>query len=115
MGTVIDTTMEDKLRVTVIATGFDHENGRVPARRTVQLADPQYDYKGEQSLRILDVPAFERRGGMRLKKPGEAYSGQSDEPGRQLRRLRRVQPANSESKGRRENTDTPAFLRKMMD
>lgn len=115
MGTVIDTTMEDKLRVTVIATGFDHENERVQARRTVQLADPQYDYKGEHSLRILDVPAFERRGGMRLKKSGEAYSGQSDEPGKQLRRLRRVHPANSESKGRRENTDTPAFLRKMMD
>jgi len=85
-GTVIDEEMEDRLRVTVIATGFDRdketetgdaehgaeadgsadEDGESgDMRRTVPLDDsegsPVYQYKGEDNLRHLDTPAYERR------------------------------------------------------
>jgi cell division protein FtsZ len=111
-GTVIDEEMEDRLRVTVIATGFDRDRDDDEAaggqgqtqgqqqgqpqgqpqqgasqqaeqaqgssgssngsssdddgmRRTVPLDDsegsPVYKYKGEDNLRHLDTPAYERR------------------------------------------------------
>ncbi|MFO8098940.1 MAG: cell division protein FtsZ [Salinibacter sp.] len=66
-GTVIEEDVEDKLRVTVIATGFDRrreaEAEEGATRRTVPLEDdgnPSY-YKGEDNLRQLDTPAYERR------------------------------------------------------
>jgi len=89
-GTVIDEDLQDGLRVTVIATGFDRDRdeqenaGDASAqsqsegdassasngsdgnmRRTVPLDDsegsPVYKYKGEDNLRHLDTPAYERR------------------------------------------------------
>jgi cell division protein FtsZ len=67
-GTVIDDDMDDLLRVTVIATGFDKEDEMPDAdepgmRRTVPLDGngPNYRYKGEDNLRHLDTPAYERR------------------------------------------------------
>jgi len=89
-GTVIDEDLKDGLRVTVIATGFDRDRdvqenaGDASAqsqgdgdasnasngsdgnmRRTVPLDDsegsPVYQYKGEDNLRHLDTPAYERR------------------------------------------------------
>jgi cell division protein FtsZ len=67
-GTVIDDDMDDLLRVTVIATGFDSPEDEAEAedsgmRRTVPLDGngPNYRYKGEDNLRHLDTPAYERR------------------------------------------------------
>ena len=86
-GTVIDEDLNDGLRVTVIATGFDRDreedetaqdasepsnSGDETAdstdggmRRTVPLDDSEgssvYKYKGEDNLRHLDTPAYERR------------------------------------------------------
>ena len=82
-GTVIDEGMGEDLRVTVIATGFDKaeegleevtpEASRV--RRTLALdtgaAGPSY--KGESSLRDLDVPAYERRTSLDTPKVSESH------------------------------------------
>ena len=98
-GTVIDESMGEDLRVTVIATGFDTGGDPKAGRRTVPLREAvnppggrTYDYKGERSLKILDIPAYARR--------GQASSLSSSE-----------ERSDRRSKG----NDTPAFLRQMMD
>ena len=154
-GTVIEEDMEDKLRVTVIATGFDRENeeggeakpGEEPSgeesseesgtRRTVPLDDendPTHRYKGEDNLRQLDTPAYERRGSPQSSQPDEpSDQGQEDategeeasENQSNIRRLRADELEERQDRDERTRTDdadadddegdTPAFLRKMMD
>lgn len=89
LGTVLDESFEDELRVTVIATGFDLSESRKEAKvapnknkeekqpsnqklnmpkardftgksRYSSTDDPFY--KGEQNLKNMDSPAFHRRG-----------------------------------------------------
>ena len=141
-GTVIDETMGDQMRVTVIATGFDKADqphnleagpaaGRV--RRTVQLegnhAIPHY--KGEASLRDLDVPAYERRTpieptprpALEIEEirtvqdvPVEREAETSEPAPSNVRRLRHGEfMREHEERIRKDDTDVPAFLRKMMD
>ena len=147
-GTVIDSGMGDHLRVTVIATGFDKadqphhvvEAGPTAGklRRTVTLEGKHAvppSYKGESSLRDLDVPAFERRTPLTPIEPEER-------PAREIEELRAVEkpaaekptvedeerrPTNvrrlrhgefmreHQERIRKDDTDVPAFLRKMMD
>jgi len=152
-GTVIEEDMEDKLRVTVIATGFDRDkeiNGgessgeeaaeEGESRRTVPLdedEDPTYRYKGEDNLRQLDTPAYERRSSPKRDEPSKQESskqeqneseegeGPSTSDQSNVRRLRadeleerkdREDRTREESDGDGDDdTDTPAFLRKMMD
>ena len=219
-GTVIDDGMEDKLRVTVIATGFDDEDdetlqqaqqaqqqqvqqqqaqqqqaqqqqvqqtqqqqaqpyGQQPAhqqqpprqqqpghqqapstpqqgpspnaapqgppqeepgasvRRTRPLEGhgPNYNYKGEDNLRHLDTPAYERRSTLRsgrLQAPDEPQQNQNtDNEGpsvpRKKPKIRRLRSDDSDDPAPRprrspddaadgdDDGDTPAFLRKMMD
>ncbi len=111
-GTVIDDNMGDDLRVTVIATGFDREQrpettGR---RRTVPLEpeEPYINYKGEENLKRLDKPAFERR----------TIPGTAPVEGKRLGNIRRLHADELRERGeriRKDNPDTPAFLRKMLD
>ncbi len=98
-GTVIDESMGEDLRVTVIATGFDTAGDSADNRRTRPLRDavqdrrgPAYDYKGERNLKILDIPAYARRGQV----------------------SNRI-PPHEQSDRREKGNDTPAFLRQMMD
>lgn len=134
-GTVIDEAVEDKLRVTVIATGFDRnedpsadEEGE-DVRRTVPLderEDTPPHYKGEDNLRQLDEPAYERRSApLQPQQPQEedtdedAEDESSDEEPN-VRRLQADDLSERKDRGERspaddEDTDTPAFLRKMMD
>ncbi len=121
-GTVIDETMDDALRVTVIATGFDklktEERGHV--RRTVPLeADgPLFQYKGEDNLKTLDTPAFERRSMVnqeRLARLHASEDEQADPKNSKIKRLNVDDLRERPERIRKENTDTPAFLRKMMD
>jgi cell division protein FtsZ len=137
-GTVIDEDLEDKLRVTVIATGFDRDSeppaDEADTRRTVSLQgeDEEDDesptpYKGEGNLRQLDEPAFERRNGpLHSDTPAEEAEdptdGESDDDEATIRRLKSGDLENREDRNERsrpeddeEDTDTPAFLRKMMD
>ncbi len=126
-GTVIDETLGDSLRVTVIATGFDQSARRAeedePARRprvTLGSTDDAPSYKGEDSLRTLDVPAYERRAAPpphpdRTRVDEEVSSRDGEE-----RRPSNVRALPSSDVPRRErinkeDTDVPAFLRRMMD
>ena len=120
-GTVIDPDMGDSLRVTVIATGFDKASptntGHGPLRKD---SDLQQDipmsypgYKGEDSLRQLDIPAFERR-----KHPLHFLEEDDAEDQEEQAKVKRLQ--SDQIKERREriskgNADVPAFLRKMID
>ena len=120
-GTVIDPEMGDSLRVTVIATGFD-KPGRTPTQNpgTARASDLQKDipnsypgYKGEDSLKQLDIPAYERR-----KHPlhflTEDDSDENDESGR-IKRLQSDEVKERRERISKENADVPAFLRKMID
>ena len=126
-GLVIDEAMGDEIRVTVIATGFDHGRDEAPAetapapgiRRTVSLDGPHGapSYKGEDGLKALDKPAYERR---TLTSDG-APAHDDEEVASDLPRatpLRRMPAGDLQSRERIQNkqdTDTPAFLRRMMD
>nr|WP_243664226.1 hypothetical protein [Rhodothermus marinus] len=106
-GTVIDDNMGDDLRVTVIATGFDREQRpeTVGRRRTVPLEpeDPYINYKGEENLKRLDTPAFERR----------VIPGTTPAEGERLGNIRRLQADELRERGeriRKDNPDTPAFF-----
>ena len=151
-GTVIDDSMGEDFRVTVIATGFDGASESQPAaqeqavedprvRRTVKLDGPSVpNYKGEEHLRQLDVPAYERRSRL-VGRPGapaadpaqggegsepasgddaEAEHRDGDLPRADLRRVRSAGPGGQGLSGRperirKDDTNVPAFLRKMMD
>jgi len=120
-GTVIDETLGDSLRVTVIATGFDSapHAEELPVRRpSVVLGNGNGapPYKGEDNLKSLDVPAFERRQppAERLREDEET----TDRPDGW--RPMNVRPISNADVPRRErinkdDTDVPAFLRRMMD
>lgn len=131
-GTVIDEDMDDQIRVTVIATGFDKtasapEAPEAGLRRSVTLdtgshAPPQY--KGEDNLRQLDVPAYERRtpiAGAPPSKPMDVERVREDEETRESDGIRPsgVRLASGDApraeRIRKEETETPAFLRRMMD
>lgn len=123
-GTVIDEEMGEDLRVTVIATGFDRDKkGAEPGmRRTVPLyqGGPVFHYKGEDNLKHLDKPAFERRSPLYngLQEENEERSGEGDGASGGQTRVKRLQADDLRERPeriRKENTDTPAFLRKMMD
>ncbi|CAN5890527.1 cell division protein FtsZ [soil metagenome] len=128
-GTVIDPDMGDQLRVTVIATGFDEIHAAAEPtriRRTLQTGDglAAVTYKGEESLRNLDEPAFNRRGTVEprtqtkegdphlaVRKPEEASVTPSN-----VRRLHASDLKRERSERiRKDDPDVPAFLRKMMD
>ncbi len=119
-GTVIDPSMGDSLRVTVIATGFEKSNkaaAKQTARKKTELDQDMPlsypSYKGEDSLRQLDIPAFERRkSSLNLVDNTEKNNDEDDENPGKVKRLQSDQVRERISKG---NSDVPAFLRKMID
>jgi cell division protein FtsZ len=155
-GTVIDDAMDEKLRVTVIATGFDEEpeDARAPEQpertgrgegrreapgvhRTTPLEQNRQwqGYKGEDNLRRMDVPAYERRsragrssdeaderdaddGGDAQQQQERPQQDREETPrkdGTKIRRLHADDFKDREERIRKDDPDTPAFLRKMMD
>ena len=123
-GTVIDETLGDSIRVTVIATGFDRGSRAVPevAQRpsvTLGHGNGTPHYKGEDNLRMLDEPAFERRkpAPERLREDDEAPAPRAESDVARPAPVRRL-PAQDVPRRERinkEDTDVPAFLRRMMD
>jgi cell division protein FtsZ len=121
-GTVIDAGMGDQIRVTCIATGFDAQAAAKPepaAPQRVRLTGPvdggPARYKGEDSLRQLDEPAFARRTPI---PPVERPAPPAEEPPRpaNIRRLSAGElHASRQERIRKDDTDVPAFLRRMMD
>ena len=123
-GTVIDPEMGDSLRVTVIATGFDKprssKSARGPERRDSDLQEDMPmsypGYKGEDSLRNLDVPAFERRNRtLNFLSDDEDDSDDDQENQGKIKRLQSDQIKERRERISKGNADVPAFLRKMID
>lgn len=120
-GTVIDEKMGDELRITVIATGFEKTSvNKPPRKRQVELEVPTYTqnpipYKGEEGLKTLDTPAYERRGSSLS--VGDGDGGAAEEPKEvpaRVRLLTRDDISNKDEDADADN-EVPAFLRKMMD
>jgi len=107
-GVVVDDEMDGKVRVTVIATGFDREDAEDTTEATKVLSDEKIEYKGEDNLKILDIPAWERRG---AGKP-EPETTSSD-----VQKIRYLNDNDASSPKEEESPieTTPAFLRRMMD
>jgi len=120
-GTVIDETMGDDLRVTVIATGFDRsDRAQAGRRRSIPLVSPQpgFRYKGEDNLKQLDTPAYERRT-LSGNPPAVGHHPPVSElqpvSDGKVKRLQIDELRERPERIRKDNHDVPAFLRKMMD
>lgn len=117
-GTVIDESLGDELRVTVIATGFDQAVGTPMPASTMGRNIPKY--KGEDNLRALDEPAYKRRPNTD-ESSSEATTDEVVMPEIERQHISvkvRTLSLNDLEGGRdgeKEDANTPAFLRKMMD
>ncbi len=116
-GTVIDEASDDELRVTVIATGFDgpprEEKSFKPSALHADMS--VHHYKGEENLKQLDTPAYVRRStGPVLLDPDTAdVKDTARKPS-----VRRVAPnelRDITESIMKDDHETPAFIRKMMD
>jgi cell division protein FtsZ len=117
-GTVIDDTMGENLRITVIATGFDKKNQHQGAsRKPVVLPPPEVQYKGQESLTLLDKPAYERRGTPIdlpvLTSPEGAEGGDGAVP--RVRYLKAEDVRQRAERIQKTDPDIPAFMRRMLD
>lgn len=115
----------------------EQQQGGGGVRRTVPLdGNASYHYKGEDNLRVLDKPAYERRSmpPQNTAASDDAAAGSNDgtsssngasdaDQQGERRRVRRLRGDESDdrqgrsgaSHNRSDDSDTPAFLRKMMD
>lgn len=141
LGTVLDKSFDEELRVTVIATGFDLSDDRTQAKiapnkaeaiakeksnelpkaseisRSFRNMDQEF-YKGESNLKNLDSPAIHRRD---LKYIRSREDREADEELAEPREARREATTGNRLLNDREeridkrDTEQPAFLRKIMD
>jgi cell division protein FtsZ len=142
LGTVLDESYDDELRVTVIATGFDLSDDRTQAKiapnkksepvfkeRTNSLPkasdisrrhdsiDGPY-YKGEKNLKNLDSPAIHRRDLKYIRSNSDVEA--DEEIMESFHERRKASNDDSGLNDRPEridkrDTEQPAFLRKIMD
>ena len=142
LGTVLDESFDDELRVTVIATGFDLADNRKEARVAPNSGSDNKSSESEKKSSSLSMPkAKDFTGQTRYSSTNEPfYKGEKnlknmDSPAFHRRGLKNVRPLNEEEEeqeqakqqqgdtllnNRREridktDTDQPAFLRKIMD
>lgn len=142
LGTVLDESFDEELRVTVIATGFDLSDDRTQAKiapnskketksepstsklpkasqmgRTYNNSGDPF-YKGEGNLKGLDSPAIHRRD-LKYIQSNEKEESEDDNAS-DIHKARREASGNTllndrEEKIDKRDTDQPAFLRKIMD
>lgn len=145
LGTVLDESFEDELRVTVIATGFDLSDNQNEARVAPNSGSDMQSSENKKQSNSLSMPkAKDFTGQTRYSSTNEPfYKGEKnlknmDSPAFHRRGLKNVRPLNDEEEdqeqeeqtkqqqgdtllnNRREridktDTDQPAFLRKIMD
>ncbi len=144
LGTVLDESFDDELRVTVIATGFDLADNRKEARVAPNSGSEKQSSDSQKKSNSLSLPkAKDFTGQTRYSSTNEPfYKGEKnlknmDSPAFHRRGLKNVRPLNDEEEeqeqeqakqqqgdtllnNRREridktDTDQPAFLRKIMD
>lgn len=108
-GVVKTVDMGDRLQITVIATGFDRleASGEEPQREELIPEQKNFGYKGEDNLKVLDEPAWERRGLAKTRKGTASGDGKI--------RYLDERDAPSKKKDPSPADSVPAFLRKMMD
>ncbi|RNC84514.1 MAG: cell division protein FtsZ [Balneola sp.] len=137
LGTVLDEDFGDEIRVTVIATGFDLAEDRTAAKVAPKQpmgvaaenaiknqAQPKKEiatrftrttgdfYKGEGNLKRLDTPSYLRRD-LNVRKEEEATTTQEETSSEEQNN---VAPFQSRAERiRKDDSDQPAFLRKIMD
>ncbi|MCG8372131.1 MAG: cell division protein FtsZ [Balneolales bacterium] len=137
LGTVLDENFGEEIRVTVIATGFDLAEERnnvkvapnkpagIPAEQAISAPAPSPKkeiptrftrttgdfYKGENNLKRLDTPSYLRRDlNVRNEEP------KAEEEPTQSEQSTNVAPfRQSTERIRKDDTEQPAFLRKIMD
>lgn len=134
-GTVIEEDMGENLRVTVIATGFESEtktkpNTWTPKRKPVKTTNKfnerpsrhnyNGNYKGETNLKELDTPAFRRRENGEVREEAETRQQtlplESPEKPRVTVKMISTEDLDKRTdKIRKDDPDTPAFLRRIMD
>ena len=143
LGTVLDESFDEELRVTVIATGFelskDQSQAKVAPNRISQPVNKPKStelpraseiarrrsindgpfYKGEKNLKNLDSPAIHRRD---LKYMRSEEEVQADDDFSESIQQQRRKASNDDSglnnrpeRIDKRDTDQPAFLRKIMD
>ncbi len=138
LGTVLDEEFGDEIRVTVIATGFDLAEDRSTARvapnkpmnvaaenAIKNQAQPKQEiatrftrttgdfYKGEGNLKRLDTPSYLRRD-LSVKKEEQPTAQEDNTP--ETEQNTNVAPFQSRTERiRKDDSDQPAFLRKIMD
>jgi cell division protein FtsZ len=144
LGTVLDESFDDELRVTVIATGFDladsKKQARVAPNSKKEKKKPSRDvssdlempkasdvtghsrysstnepfYKGEKNLKQMDQPAFHRRG---LKNVRSLNKNEEQEANKKQEEQKESKELLNNRRERIDKTDSeqPAFLRKIMD
>lgn len=139
LGTVLDEEFGDEIRVTVIATGFDLAEDRTSAKvapnkplnaaaenALKNQAQPKKEiatrftrttgdfYKGEGNLKRLDTPSYLRRD-LNVKKE-EQPTAHREETSSESEQNTNVAPFQSRTERiRKDDSDQPAFLRKIMD
>ena len=100
LGMVINESLQDELRVTVIATGFNKEAKQADQlQRTVTESASQYN---PEDFSVLDVPAYKRNN----LKVDEKYPGTPED---------NILPLEKETVTDKENLEIPAYLRKTAD
>jgi cell division protein FtsZ len=142
LGTVLDDEMEDELRITVIATGFDlDEDGKTQPSATERQDDAKSEdtpeklekskrqamsgrsgysptgepfYKGESNLKKLDSPAISRHG-VNYSSENEKKEEQEEEDRQKNKKEGDTLLNNRRERIDKSDTDQPAFLRKIMD
>jgi cell division protein FtsZ len=138
LGTVLDEEFGDQIRVTVIATGFDLAEDRNTAKvapnkpmnaaaeqAMKNQAEPKQEipkrftrttgdfYKGEGNLKRLDTPSYLRRD-LNVKK--EERAEEQEEISGNTEQETNIAPFQSRTERiRKDDSDQPAFLRKIMD
>lgn len=144
LGTVIDESFDDELRVTVIATGFEMSEDKNSARvasnqkkepsvqqkkqsfslpKASDIARPRTKmnseyYKGEKNLKTMDTPAIHRRDLKYLRTANDVEADEDfDVPAQPQRKASNDNSFSSERTERidKRDSDQPAFLRKIMD
>ncbi|HYW36161.1 MAG TPA: cell division protein FtsZ [Balneolaceae bacterium] len=143
LGTVLDESFEDELRVTVIATGFDLEDSNTEAKVAPNNQQPEEEqatkkfdmpkagdfvgqsrysstnepfYKGEKNLKNMDSPAINRRWGKNV----TSLQNEDEETDEKEEKNNNKKKGDKLLNDRRERIDKsdsnqPAFLRKIMD
>ncbi|WP_171032902.1 cell division protein FtsZ [Fodinibius saliphilus] len=141
LGTVLDESFDDELRVTVIATGFDLAESDNEARvapnsksgneqksndlempsakdmtgQTKHSATNDPFYKGEKNLKHMDQPAFHRRGLKNVRSLSDEKENEQEQQMQDEQKQGDELLNNRRERIDKSDSDQPAFLRKIMD